>query len=205
MKTKDVAISIIIGLLTVLFWTPVLVRLVGSHSGELGWLYVLVPIAFVCGWFLGEALANWKAFFRPLSKFAMIGVLNSGIDFWVFNMFISATGVETGPDILAFKSISFVVALVNSYFWNKYWAFKAGGTTKKGKEFLSYVIVTVIGFVLNVGTTFAIVNLTTPHFHLNQVQWDNVAAAIATLSNLLWNYLGYHFIVFEGAHRKKYS
>jgi putative flippase GtrA len=127
----------------------------------------------------------------------MIGFLNSGIDFAIFNALIAVTHTETGLAITIFKSISFIVALINSYLWNKYWVFRTNHATKQNQEFLTYIIVTVIGFVLNVGIVTLLINAIAPPLGLSQLAWDNGAAGIATIANLLSNYLGYHFIVFK--------
>ena len=51
-----------------------------------------------------------------------------------------ATGIDKGPSVSSFKTVSFFVAVTNSYFWNKYWGFEAAGTkTDKGKEFVKFL------------------------------------------------------------------
>jgi putative flippase GtrA len=197
MRKKDIVISVVLGVLTAFFWIIVVSHLLKGHGALLAGLFILFPVIFVFGLYVGKWLSRWKPFFEPFSKFVMIGFLNSGIDFAIFNLLIYLTGKASGPDIVLFKSISFIIALINSYAWNKYWVFETRQASEQTREFFSYVVVTVIGFVINVGIVALIANTIEPPLGLSQIGWDNIAAAIATIANLLSNYLGYHFIVFK--------
>jgi putative flippase GtrA len=198
MRTKDITTSIVIGLFTALVWLSVLNRF-NETIKNYGWtLFLVVPLIFIFGLYLGKWLSAWKPFFNQFAKFVMVGFLNAGIDFAIFNFLIHYTGIEQGHQLSLFKSISFMVALVNSYLWNKFWVFSDSANKQKdaGKEFVSYLIVTLIGFGLNVGITSLIANSVAPQFGISQLGWDNVAAMIATLANLVWNFSGYRLIVF---------
>jgi putative flippase GtrA len=126
-----------------------------------------------------------------------VGFLNTGIDLLVFNSFIAISGIERGNEIVLFKAVSFGTALINSYLWNKFWSFRAGSTGPGRGEFVKYALVTIAGFGINVGTTFALINLIHPPFGLSQLRWDNTAAVIATAANLVWNFIGYRLMVFK--------
>ncbi len=196
MRTKNIGISIGIGLLTATVWFTVFNRLSEPLRSK-GWLlFVAVPIIFVFGLYLGKWLSAWKPFFNQFAKFVMVGFLNAGIDFAIFNFFLHYTGIEQGHQIALFKSLSFLAAFINSYFWNKYWVFGAGASQNEGKEFASYLFVTLVGFGINVGITSLIANGIAPQFGTTQIGWDNIAAVIATVGNLVWNFTGYHLVVF---------
>lgn len=125
-------------------------------------------------------------------KFVVVGVSNTAIDFLVFNVLIFATGVATGNPVSVFKGVSFLVAVGNSYFWNKRWTFQSDK-----KVFIQFLVVSVIGFALNVGTASIVINGIGPQFGLPDQLWANVGAIVATLVVMTSNFLGYKFLVFK--------
>jgi putative flippase GtrA len=109
---------------------------------------------------------------------------------------IFLTGIASGFSYSLFKSVSFSVAVINSYFWNRIWTFEKGGHGN-AKEFGSFLIVSLIGFAINVGIASLVVNLIGPKFGLSKELWANVGAIIAAFSGMTWNFLGYKLIVFK--------
>ena len=162
-------------------------------------LIVIIPIVWVIGVFIGSFVASKIKFLGWLfqfSKFIAVGFLNTIIDLGVLNLLIAWTGRSNGLSYSGFKAVSFLVAVFNSYFWNKYWTYKSG-QEKSSNEFLKYFIVTFIGFLLNVGVSSLIVNLISPKFGLSPELWANVGAVFGTATNLVWNFLGYKIVVFK--------
>ena len=92
------------------------------------WLLLVVPVVWILGVNLGYFLGRRLEFFNQFGKFAAIGFTNAAVDFGVFNLLIFATGVTAGIWYPVFKVVSFICAVIPSFFWNKYWAFGAGGT-----------------------------------------------------------------------------
>lgn len=211
MQRKDIFITILVGIFTALVWISVFLRL-ETFEGILGFkeaawgLVAIVPVVYIFGLYLGEWLSHKWAFFKQFARYVMIGFFNSGVDFAVFNLLMHATGINRGPAISSFKTVSFLVAVTNSYFWNKYWAFEAGSAkADKGKEIIKFFVVNVIGAFLNVGITSAIIFTTVPQFGFSQIVWNNVAAVIATAVALIWNFIGFRLIVFRKAEPVSYE
>jgi len=163
MPHKDIFVTIIVGIFTGLVWVSVFLRLETFESilgfKEAAWVLVLVvPVIYVFGLYLGDWLSRKWLFFKSFAKYVMVGFLNTGVDFAVFNLLMSMTGIVKGPAVSSFKTVSFVVAVTNSYFWNKYWAFEAGASTEnKSKEFIKFIVVNIIGAFLNVGITSGVI------------------------------------------------
>ena len=112
MQRKDILITILIGFLTGLLWGWVLVNLRTLESFGLSrntaWGLVLVaPVIFIFGLYLGKWLSRWKEFFASFSRFVILGFLNTGIDFSVFNLFMFLTGIQKGVWVSVFLIISF--------------------------------------------------------------------------------------------------
>ena len=170
---------------------------------------VLVPIGLV----IASWLARKIAILWELSKFIVIGILNTLVDLGALAFIQHASTQSTLPiapeDILFvtffgtltyftfYKSITFIIANINSFFWNKYWTFKTADSKKSSTEFAQFFIVSFIGFLINVTTASLIFKF----FHLlgglTANQWGLIGAAAGSISGLAWNFIGYKFIVFK--------
>ena len=143
---------------------------------------------------------------RQTIKFILVGILNTLIDLSVLNLLIFISGIASGLGYSVFKGISFIVAVINSYFLNKFWTFKSvGGYNKEnlpaaGREFSQFFAVSLIGFGINVGVASLVVNVIGNPFVLSGISdkiWANVGAIMATFCGMTWNFLGYKFVVFK--------
>lgn len=133
-------------------------------------------------------------------KFVVVGVVNTLIDFAVLNLLMFATDIAAGVWYAAFKGISFLAAVTNSYFMNRFWTFKGEGQQNKSKELAQFFVVSCIGFGINVGTAYLVVNVISHQFDslaLAAKLWANVGALAATAASMIWNFIGYKFIVFK--------
>jgi len=118
------------------------------------------------------------------------------IDFAVLNglVLIFIPGKSTSLYIL-FKSISFLAAVINSYYLNKYWVFREQISTKS--KFGHFFVVSVVGFFLNVATASLVFHVLSGTYP-NQTQLiANAGAIVGTGVVLFWNFVGYKFFVFK--------
>ncbi len=130
------------------------------------------------------------------AKFAAVGAFNTFLDGGVLNLLIMITGIAGGSAFSGFKGISFIIAAVSAYFWNKYWTFDSKQDTNS-EEIVSFSIVTGIGFVINVSLASLIVNVFSDTFNVTPEQLANLGAAAATVISLVWNFIGYKIFVFK--------
>lgn len=130
-------------------------------------------------------------------KFALVGFLNTGIDFAVLNLLMWSFGIYSGSWLAFFNAIAFSAAVTNSYFWNKYWVFRASATRDKATEFTKFIIVSVIGLSLNTFIVYGFTTLLSPAFGIEPVVWANIGKVLATGVSLLWNFAGYKLFVFR--------
>jgi len=163
--------------------------------------YVVIAIFFMVlaaiGVYIGYLLSKVFGFFFQLAKFGAVGAANFAVDFGVLNLLIFITGVANGWGFTLFKSISFIVAVTNSFFWNKKWTFGKKGQKDTGREFAQFLLVSVIGLLLNAGLASLIVNLIGPLGGIGLKTWANIGTAAASIFVLVWNFLGYKFFVFK--------
>ncbi|MCH7664236.1 MAG: GtrA family protein [Chloroflexi bacterium] len=110
---------------------------------------------------------------------------------------MALTTISAGSFAVGFKGFSFSIAVVNSFFWNKFWTFEKKGTEKSGKEFGVFYLVTGTGFLLNVGIFTLVINVIGPQFGIAPKLWANLAALAAIIAVSMWNFFGYKFIVFK--------
>lgn len=211
---KDLIIAAVIGFVCALFILPIIKQAQFKIPYELS-LIVILPILSVVGMLVALVIAQKIKAIYQIAKFVLVGALNTFVDWGVLNLLMFLASISSGPLYSTFKGISFVVAVTNSYFWNKFWTFKktspsavAPGEDKKNtsKEVLQFFIVSVIGFALNVAIASLIVNVWGPHFELFGINWSpelavkrwaTVGAFFGTLMGLVWNFLGYKLVVFK--------
>lgn len=136
-------------------------------------------------------------------KFAMIGAMNTGVDLIILNIETMTTGVRTGAGYAFQKGVSFLVAVILSYFLNKYWAFQDKSKEEGAKKFSQFIFISVIGMIINVTVaTLAVTYLKTPlnsalHLSISDQLWVSLGALCGTAIGLIWNFIGYKFIVFK--------
>ena len=155
-------------------------------------LPVLISLAVYGAFLLGRI----QPVFFEFGKFLVIGLSNAIIDFGVLNLLILLTDIERGHYFSLFKGLSSIAAIVNSYLWNRVWAFESS-EPEKPKEFLQFVVVSFIGVIINVVVASLVVNVIGPIGEIPPRVWANFGAFFAIVMGGLWNFLGYKFIVFS--------
>jgi len=156
-------------------------------------LFFLLPLVVVPGMIIANYIGKKLGILWQLAKFALVGVLNTVIDFGVLNFLIAITTTTSGIGIIFINAISFLTAVINSYFWNKEWVFTAG---KKG-NFATFFIVTLIGLSINTGIVYTLTTYIPPVIVSSETLWANLAKVLATGISLVWNFMGYKLIVFK--------
>ena len=138
-------------------------------------------------------------------RFVLVGILNTIVDLGVLNLLIELTHTgQKGVHFMLIKTTSFMVAVMNSYFLNRCWTFRATGRQKSlmrsGSQFL---IVSLIGAVVNVGTASYVATFIPPAMGLERL-WPSAAALVGTACSFVWNFIGYKYIVFSARNQAAY-
>ncbi len=197
---KDYFLVSIIGILFGLFSLPILKNIKLFSAGVSAGKAILIVFGlFIFANFalwIASFLARWVPVLLQVAKFAAIGALNTFLDLGVLNILILFTGIAAGSQYSLFKGISFAVATINSYFWNKYWTFGSQGVAS-AKEFVQFFAVSIIGLGFNLGAASLIVNYFGVPAGISPELWANVGAVSATLVSLVWNFVGYKVVVFK--------
>lgn len=210
MSKRDYYLSFLAGFLIGLLFLPILKAAKPDLYDKFS--FFIIPFFFLgtpFGLAIVHMISRKIAVFWQLGKFGVTGVLNVCVDLGVLSLliFISTSYLQIEPKNVIFsgisfltfysvyKSISFIVANINSYFWNKYWTFHQ--EEKKKTEFFQFFIVSVVGFIVNVVSASTVFKFIPPVAGLSYEQWALISAIIGSIAGLAWNFLGYKFIVFK--------
>jgi len=129
-------------------------------------------------------------------RFAVVGAIGAVIDFGIFNLLISLTGMAA---ILA-SAISFIAAVISNFLWNRYWTYPDSRSKPLLRQVVQFVLVSVAGLgiraLMFVGLEkwlirfFENLNLGifTPTF-----LGHNATLALAILVVMLWNFFANRF------------
>jgi len=197
MKKNDALISAILGFFIGIFFFIILKNI--EVKIPYLWLVIAVfPFLSMLGMYIVSFLGKKFLIIYQAGKFVLVGALNTFVDLGILNILIWFTNIASGSWYPVFKGISFLVSVINSYFWNRKWTFekKEGGMFIPG-EFSKFLMVTAIGFLFNVGVASFLVNVVGPQFGMSVKIWASVGAVSAALVAWIWNFLISKFIVFK--------
>lgn len=118
------------------------------------------------------------------TKFGMVGVLNTAVDFIVFLFFTRVAGLA--PELS--KVISYSAGVVNSYIFNSRWTFRKESTDSLRQK-LRFLVVSLIGCAVGTGVVKMCVDV------FGWVDWvSNIASICVTVGV---NFLGSKLFVFR--------
>ncbi len=79
-------------------------------------------------------------------RFAFVGAIGAVVDFGVMNLLRE---VFSFPLVLA-GTISFIAAILNNFFWNRYWTYPDSRSKKILRQLLEFSIVSVTGLLIRI-------------------------------------------------------
>ena len=120
-----------------------------------------------------------------IGRFAVVGLINFGIDVAVFSIALYLLGIH----LIVANTIAYSLATINSYLMNKYWTF-AGHSDRNisTTEFTRFLLFNIGGLALS--------NLTV--FLLAEYLMPLIAKLGAVGVTFVWNYLTIRRFVFRG-------
>ena len=203
LRKVDIISGMILGIIIAIFSFAVLKNLeyvipLPNFLLKSLWLILIVMPLLIMSWIvitynLGR---KWPTFYQ-FGKFIIIGFSNTAIDFGVLNFLMYVYSTDKGILFSVFKGTSFLLAITNSYFWNKFWTFEYSRTDQWGREFIKFLAVSGSAFLLNVGIASFIVNFLKPLSGISPTLWANFGAMVSLVFTIMWTFLGYKLIVFK--------
>ena len=122
-------------------------------------------------------------------KFAVVGASNTAVD-WIVYFILTKSVLENVAEKPLAKSISFIVAVINSYIWNSIWTFKNEYTSKSQSTskvfiFARFLIVSLAGWGINyIVFKYSILNIS---------EKDIIGLIFASGAATLWNFFANKF------------
>lgn len=157
---------------------------------------IFVPIVSVSGLYLAYRLsARWPISFQ-IGKYGLIGWLNTFLSAGVFNVLILITGVATGFLMDVFFAVAFAITITHSFFWQKFWTFKAHNSNNGKIEYIKFFTITTITSLLNIFLLHIIINSIGAPQGVDPKMWANIAFAMLIPIAFLGNFFGYKIFVF---------
>ncbi|NTW29953.1 MAG: GtrA family protein [Candidatus Moranbacteria bacterium] len=210
---RDYEAGIVAGLLIGFLILPILATAVPSlHTGIRPLIIVFFLVASPIGIFIASKAYRFIPIFWQIAKFVLIGILNTLVDLGILaalqSLFrisyginpetaIAVFGTVTMTAYVFYKATSFFIANVNSFFWNKYWTFSGNPTKKSGEQFIQFLVVSIIGFLINIFFSSFVFTSVTALGGMNPSQWGLACAALGSVTGLAWNFVGYKLLVFK--------
>ena len=207
---RDYEFAISAGLLIGLLLLPVLKTASPSIYSKFAlaivpFFLVATPLGLRIAFYIGQKIA----IIYQIAKFGVIGVANVLVDLGVLSLltsfFATVFNIQSTSAIIGvvtfyslYKSISFIVANVNSYFWNKYWTFDQGTKKQTKSEFVQFFVVSIVGFLINVFVASVVFKMILGSLtSFNAGQLGLLGAAAGSIAGLAWNFVGYKLWVFK--------
>ncbi len=138
-------------------------------------------------------------------QFAIIGFINTFLDLAILTSLSFITGITSSFGAAGLKAISFTCVSLVSFFANKKWTFKEKSQKieKEAAKYTQFMVITIGGLIINTGIVFLITTYISPinipliNFQLTPRLWLVFSSLVATAFSLIWNFIGYKFIVFK--------
>ncbi|HPR91303.1 MAG TPA: GtrA family protein [Candidatus Paceibacterota bacterium] len=145
-----------------------------------------------CLFAIGEKYAHLTA----TARFLIIGILNTLVDLGALSFFLFFNPAKTiGWYYVLFKSLSFIFALANSYYFNSHFSFADAHKTAVAEQLSKFLLVSLVSFAINVNLASLINRFN--FLSLNKGLWGVVAALVASVFGIIINFIGYRFWVFK--------
>jgi putative flippase GtrA len=122
-------------------------------------------------------------------RFIIVGCVNTVVDLGAFYLLSLIPGM---PLVVA-KTISYILGICNSFVWNKYWTFSAGGSQRGVREFAVFFAVNLPPLIVNV-VVFTILGLWIDSGSTWVQLFKAIAAAVVSVA---WNFLGSRYLAFR--------
>lgn len=115
---------------------------------------------------------------RQFVKFALIGLLNTGVDFGVYFTLTRGIPYFFEHKLLA-NVFAFAAAVSGAFLLNRSWTFRARAG-RASHQFAKFIMVYSVGFLINQGTLYAAISIVGTH--------DLFGKLFGLFLNFSWNF-----------------
>jgi putative flippase GtrA len=130
-------------------------------------------------------------------RFLLVGFIGAVVDFGTFNLLTLLTPINA---VIA-SMMSFTVAVISNFLWNRYWTYPDSRTKRVGHQLIQFFLINLIGLAIRT-PLFAILEprmIDLAEKYASQMPLStrtighNVSLAIAVGVVLLWNFFANRF------------
>lgn len=129
-------------------------------------------------------MKDFKQNFKQLIKYGAVGVLNTAVDFIVYQLL-----TFIGISYVIAQCVSYSCGILNSYVLNSFWTFKEEAR-HKGSEFVSFIVVNIISLGISV-------LLLKVCYDVLDIQSNLISKALVTPVVMVINFIGTKLLVFK--------
>ncbi len=133
-------------------------------------------------------------------RFAVVGAIGAVIDFGVFNLLTNFIDFFKTNVVLA-TVISFILAVVSNYTWNRLWTYPDSRSKSVGKQVTQFFLVSLVGLAIRTPMFAGLETVLTRFF---DSWWSlkvvtpifmahNLSLAIVILVIMIWNFVANRF------------
>ncbi|MEN6326120.1 MAG: glycosyltransferase [Syntrophomonas sp.] len=133
--------------------------------------------------------------FTQLTRFGFTGILNTCIDYGIFNILVVSTGINSGWRLGLINLLAVGAAAANSYFMNRMWTFSSRDHNIPG-ELSRFVLVTGLGMIINSLLVVAVSGLAS-RLPVSLFIILNAGKLLGALFSVIWNFVLYRQWVFS--------
>jgi putative flippase GtrA len=132
--------------------------------------------------------------YKMAARYVVVGIGNVAIDLGILTLLMRATGVSSGPMLVLFATVSFLIAILNGYYWNARWTFRVALDPRR--QLLPFVLVQLVALFINDAVVSTLMNLLAggiPDSFLRVY----VAKGFAIALTAAWTFVASRFVVFR--------
>jgi glycosyltransferase involved in cell wall biosynthesis/putative flippase GtrA len=133
-----------------------------------------------------------------ISRFAVVGVMNAGVDLAVFNLLLFLGPGPSPALLVVYNTFAVIAALINSYIWNRHWTFRERRPDVPGRPWRQRLLFALQGGV-NIAVNDAVVvglSMLISWLGVQSTLAANGAKVVAMLAASTISYLLMHRFVF---------
>lgn len=128
-------------------------------------------------------LQTLRNHYKQISRFSIVGVMNTLIDFSIFSLCFYILGFH----VVVANICAVCLAIINSFLWNSFWTFKGFKKGRIKSQIFRFFLIALIGMVISTLIVYAL----EPYIPAL------LAKALAVVVTLGWNYCASWVWVFK--------
>lgn len=148
--------------------------------------------------FVKTFVDRWHRLIRELAKFGIIGVVNTIIDFGLFNL-LQVSWEINGEQVLLHGAplkatvVATVISATSSYFMNRHWTFRHRERSGVRREYALFFLFNAIGLAIQLG----MLGLAKYGFGVTDLWWLNAVKVLAVGVGTVFRFWTYQTWVFR--------